>query len=97
MHQVTSLAMKCFWVASIACPGHCASSSELKAVCVCVDLVNAVQAGFPLAFSSGETHDDFKPQVKATAGQDVFSSIQEDINKNDVFVFMKVWVVPAKP
>lgn len=55
-----------------------------------MDLVSAVQAGFPLAFSSGETHDDFKPQMKTNPEQDVFTSIKDDISANKVFVFMKV-------
>lgn len=37
-----------------------------------------------------DSHDDFKPQVKAAAAGDVEQTIEKDINSHDVFIYMKV-------
>lgn len=48
------------------------------------------------AFSSEpDSHDDFKPQVKAAAAGSVEAVIEEDISSHDVFLYMKG--VPQAP
>jgi hypothetical protein len=43
------------------------------------------------AFSTEpDSHDDFKPQVKAAAAGSVEAVIEEDISSHDVFLYMKV-------
>ncbi len=37
-----------------------------------------------------DTHDDFKPQVKAAPAGSVEQTIEQDIKSHDVFLYMKV-------
>lgn len=40
--------------------------------------------------SEPDSHDDFKPQVKAAPAGSVDETIQQDISSHDVFIYMKV-------
>lgn len=40
--------------------------------------------------SDSDMHNDFQPQVKATPAASVTDQIQQDIQNNKVFVYMKV-------
>lgn len=40
--------------------------------------------------SGEDSHDDFKPKYKAEPASDVNSTIENDINSHDVFIYMKV-------
>ncbi len=40
--------------------------------------------------TDADSHDDFKPQVKAAPAGDVEATIEKDISSHDVFIYMKV-------
>lgn len=42
-----------------------------------------------------DSHDDFKPQVKAGAAAGVKDTIERDVAGHDVFIYMKVCMVHA--
>jgi hypothetical protein len=40
--------------------------------------------------SEPDSHDDFKPQMKAAPAGSVDATIEQDISSHDVFIYMKV-------
>lgn len=48
--------------------------------------------------TDADSHDDFKPQVKAAAAAgDVEATIEKDVGSHDVFIYMKVLRVVVAP
>lgn len=46
--------------------------------------------------TDADSHDDFKPQVKAAPAGDVEATIEKDISSHDVFIYMKVRGAPGR-
>jgi hypothetical protein len=49
-----------------------------------------------LLLFSTDSHDDFKPQVKAQPASSVEEQIEKDVKSHDIFLFMKVWCVRSQ-